>query len=327
MPPLSRARPDLTSRWLPEPTAQPVISGRLYKVALHGFSDFERTSLGSFFRLVSGRTPAYELWPTASGSDFIVADAASQGSGLVPPECTVFIGTHAPEGAMATLPRPIDPVNIVRALDARVGAIESALATVDELANINEGRDQALFVPKRPRVGGDDNDPFYLEELAEVPIPRALLQLSLPLVHPPTNWDDRRAKDVLVVDDSTIALRFLEMRLRRLGYRVFSARTSVYALELLAQQSFAFVFLDVALAEGDRFDGLQLCRYLKERSQRPGEAAPVVIMVSGHATHEDRLRADFAGCDAYLTKPLDERDLVNALGRHDPSFGRTCELD
>lgn len=325
MPSLPRARPDLMSRWMPDALSRRVTTGRLYKVALHGFSDFERKSLGSFFRLVSDRTPAYELWPSAQDSDFIVADAANEGADSVPPECTVFIGSKAPDGALARLPRPIDPVNIVRALDARVSDIEAALDPEAELDMEIESESPAAL-PKRVRTGEDD-DPFFYEELAEVPIPPALMQLSLPLVHPPTNWDELRAKDVLVVDDSAIALRFLEMRLRRLGYRVFRARTSVHALELLAEQSFAFVFLDVSLAEGDRFDGLQLCRHLKERNRYPGEPAPVVVMVSGHTAHEDRLRAEFAGCDAYLAKPLDERELVNTLGRHDPTFGRTLDPD
>ncbi|CAN5335249.1 hypothetical protein BH09PSE5_BH09PSE5_37820 [soil metagenome] len=352
MPLLPRARPDLMAQLLPEPMddretrharhtrpesaasstrrGEPDV-GRLYTVALQGFSEFEQTSLASFFRLVSDRTPAYALSASRENSDFIIADVAHL-EGDARPASTVYIGSRdsAPAGALGCLPRPIDPVNIVRMLDTGVAALERALeqsAAPEEEFEFDDFEadiDPAIAPPRPVRVH-HDNDPFFFEELAEVPIPLALTQLSLPLVHPPTNWDEGRVKDVLVVDDSPIALRFLEMRLRRLGYRVSSARTSAYALELLAEQSFSFVFLDVALGEGDGLDGLQLCRQLKERNRHPGEAAPLVIMVSGHMTPEDRLRAEFAGCDAYLGKPLDERELVNTLGRHDATFGRTLD--
>jgi two-component system cell cycle response regulator len=326
MPSLPRARPDLmAARWLPDAEARQAPAGRLYKVALHGFSEFERKSLGSFFRLVSDRTPAYELWPSTDDSDFVIADATSDLIDDLRIGLTVFIGSQAPVGALARLARPIDPVNIVRALDAKVSDIEAALPPRHEPIDFDDS-DPVPLSPKRLR-SDDDDDPFYFEELAEIPIPPALAQLSLPLVHPPANWDEVRAKDVLIVDDSALALRFLESRLRRLGYRVYRALTSVHALELLAEQSFSFVFLDVSLAEGDRVDGLQLCRHLKERNRYPGEPAPIVVLVSAHANKEDRLRGEFAGCDAYLTKPVDERDLVNTLGRHDPTFGRTLDPD
>lgn len=322
MPLLPRARPDLMPELLPLPL-EDRSPGRLYRVALLGFSDFERTSLSSFLRLVADRTPAYTLWEYAQDSDFIVADATKPGTDLRP-RSTVYIGPDAPDDALASLPRPIDPVNIIRALDARVAEMErehDRAMSGDDFEIDADPREK----PPRPIPPDQDDDPFFFEELAEVPIPPALTQMSLPLVHPPANWDEGRAKDVLVVDDSPIALRFLEIRLRRLGYRVYRARTSVHALELLAEISFAFVFLDVTLSEYDQQDGLQLCRQLKERNRHPGEVAPVVIMVSGSTSPEDRLRAEFAGCDAYLAKPLDERDLVNALGRHDATFGRTLD--
>jgi two-component system cell cycle response regulator len=323
MPLLPRARPDLLSaELLPEPL-ESRLSERLYKVALQGFTAFERSSLASFFRLVSDRSPAYELWLSTKDSDFIVADAQRL-NGDALPENTVYIGTTAPAGALAVLPRPIDPVNIVKALDARVFELERGLTEVFEFDSMNSKFDPST-VPPRPIRPDQDDDPFFFDEIATVPVPPALTQLSLPLVHPPANWNEGLPKDVLVVDDSPIALRFLEVRLRRLGYQVHRARTSAHANELLAQMSFAFVFLDVTLGEGDGLDGLQICRQLKERNRHPGEAAPVVVMVSGHFTPEDRLKAEFAGCDAYLGKPLDERELVNTLGRHDATFGRTLD--
>ena len=46
-----------------------------YRVALRGFSGFERSALGSYFRLSAERRPVYEQVPTLEMADFVVADA------------------------------------------------------------------------------------------------------------------------------------------------------------------------------------------------------------------------------------------------------------
>ena len=98
-----------------------------YRVALQGFSAFERDSLKSFFRLASGRTPAYTLADSLVDAAFVIVDADR-------PECVaavrdagrvgdaVFVGAHPPDDAMARLARPIDPLQILRELDVMSGA-------------------------------------------------------------------------------------------------------------------------------------------------------------------------------------------------------------
>lgn len=324
MPLLPRARPDLNPELLPQPLDRRG-SGRRYTVALQGFSEYERDSLAAFFRLVFDRSPTYELSDSLEGSDFAIADSTLASTGLRAGS-TIYIGTQAPGDALALLPRPIDPVEVVRTLDARVAEFERGLADVFDAEAPPAAPGLQDAGPAARRTFDLDRDPFFVEELADIPVPPALSQLALPLVHAPSNWDETRPKDVLVIDESLVALRFLEMRLRRLGYRVFRARTSTGVLEWLAGHSFAFVFLDVAFGEPARLDGLQLCRRIKERNRHPGQAAPVVVaMVDMRITPEDRLKAEFAGFDACLGEPLDERDLINTLGRHDPTFGRTLD--
>src|SRR5688500_2609244 len=90
-----------------------------YTVALQGFSSFERSALSSFFRLAAVRTPSYDQVDHLDRCDFVIADAdhdASVQSVLSADRAheTVFVGTQAPQGAMAWLPRPIDPMHIVR---------------------------------------------------------------------------------------------------------------------------------------------------------------------------------------------------------------------
>ncbi len=119
----------------------------------------------------------------------------------------------------------------------------------------------------------------------------------------------------LLVDDSEIALRFLETRLARYGLATERALSSNRAIELMAAGRYDFVFLDVELGPVSTLDGLSLARHLKRHYGR-GATPPVIVFVSAHAAPSDRALGDLAGGDAYLGKPLDEAELQRLLRRH-----------
>ena len=129
---------------------------------------------------------------------------------------------------------------------------------------------------------------------------------------------DEQFDDILVVDDSDIALKFMQNRLTRYGFRVQLVRSGEEALSNLGNQSFKFVFLDVMM-EG--LDGYQTCRAIKQRKYPEGKP-PVVVMLTSRGGTIDKIRGTLAGCDAYLTKPLNETELVGVLAKHDQSIQR-----
>jgi DNA-binding response OmpR family regulator len=116
----------------------------------------------------------------------------------------------------------------------------------------------------------------------------------------------------LLVDDSEIALRFLETRLQRWGLQIDTAADSSAALDLLARHNYVLVFLDVELGENSELDGLALCQQIKQSAAAVDAA---VVLVSAHHSELDRVRGSLAGCDAYLGKPLDEIELRRVLMR------------
>ncbi|WP_372525475.1 response regulator [Piscinibacter sp.] len=273
-------------------------SDEQYTVALQGFSEFERNALSTFFRLAAQRTPSYTQVDRLDRSDFVIADAdhkASLQSVLAAgrQNDTVFVGARAPQGAMAWLRRPIDPMHIVRELDSLVeqrnsapGALSAALA------------EPVVDVP----VDVDAPDPMA----------RAAASGLF------THDDLSSGPDVLVVEDSPIARRFLQLRLQNLGYRVHLARNGDEAVELLKRQQFALVFLDIALGPPGSLDGLTICQDLKQRRHGDAAAAAKVVMVTGLGGAMDRVRGTLAGCDAYLTKPLVEEEFLDTLRTLDP---------
>ena len=267
-----------------------------YGVALEGFSAFERSALASFFRLAAQRSPAYDQVADAAEGDFIIADADHPGAldrvqSAGRTADTVFVGSHAPPGAMAWLPRPIDPLHIVRELDSLVEQRLSGGTTFGD----------SMFLPAVDLLLGQMDLPALEAQAGAAPI-AATGGLAL------------------VVEDSAIARKFLQQRLQRLGYRVNLARHGEQALEMLAAQRFDVVCIDIALGPLGSIDGLQVCQAVHQAAAESNTAAPGVIIVTGSKVAADRVRGSLAGCDAYLVKPVTTADLIQALRVADPAF-------
>ncbi len=106
------------------------------RVAILGFGAFERQALESWFRLAASHVPRFETADSAADSDCCVVDAdrpaavqAAQSAGKT--ATSVFVGAEVPAEALLRLPRPIEPVQVARALTAlwQMQGGEAATAT------------------------------------------------------------------------------------------------------------------------------------------------------------------------------------------------------
>ena len=293
-----------------------------HSVCLLGFSDFERRALALQFRLAASRTPAYTLVAGIDEARFLVVDGDAKSAVQRALEAgrlahCVFVGVGAaPKGALARLRRPIDALSLLRELDAAVlqlqgpSAFAAAAAPAAPSAappparlTATPARPPAAAPPPAARAQPAAPDSQW-SQLAERFPDRADVRPAAPA----TARDPRC--DALLVDDSEIALKFLELKLGELGLRSRGVTDSDAALAQLAKNDFNYVFLDVELGPLSKLDGLALCRHIKRRSNRP----PVIAMVSAHATQTDRVRGSLAGCDAYLGKPLQPSELRAVVG-------------
>jgi DNA-binding response OmpR family regulator len=126
---------------------------------------------------------------------------------------------------------------------------------------------------------------------------------------------------VLVVDDEPIVRDVVVRYLRRDGYRTLEAADGVRARELLEADPPSIVVLDLMLPG---LDGLQLCRWIRERSDLP------VIMLTARGEEADRIVGLELGADDYVTKPFSPRELAarvrTVLRRTDPSATKSDRL-
>jgi two-component system, cell cycle response regulator DivK len=116
--------------------------------------------------------------------------------------------------------------------------------------------------------------------------------------------------EVLIVDDNAINLKLARLVLAAEGYQVITAGDAEGALELLKTHRPRLILMDIQLPG---MDGFQLTRKLKAD---PTTRDIVIIAMTAYAMKGDDLRAADAGCDGYLSKPIDTRTLAQAVARH-----------
>jgi signal transduction histidine kinase/ActR/RegA family two-component response regulator len=150
----------------------------------------------------------------------------------------------------------------------------------------------------------------------------ARFTVRLPAASPPAHGvhgertvDGRRRK-VLVVEDNDDVREMLRTALECDGHEVRTAADGPAALALLARWSPDVALLDIGLPG---MDGYELARALRGTPQGRRLA---LIAVTGYAATSDRRRAEAAGFDAHLSKPVDPRELADVLERRPPQASR-----
>jgi CheY-like chemotaxis protein len=112
---------------------------------------------------------------------------------------------------------------------------------------------------------------------------------------------------VLIIDDHPINLKLASEVLLASDYRVVVAADAEQAQQLLTTLVPDLILMDIALPG---MDGLTLTRAIKADARlRP---VPVVALTA-YAMRGDELKAFDAGCDGYITKPIDTRALVQQV--------------
>jgi CheY-like chemotaxis protein len=115
---------------------------------------------------------------------------------------------------------------------------------------------------------------------------------------------------ILVVDDNPQNLELARVVLCAEGYTVKTAVDAEDALRLLASFAPRLILVDIQLPG---MDGLQLTRQLKAD---PAFSGIGIIAVTSYAMKGDDEKAFAAGCDGYVTKPIDIDTFPRIVAQH-----------
>ena len=114
---------------------------------------------------------------------------------------------------------------------------------------------------------------------------------------------------ILVVDDNPANLRLTRLVLGGEGYEIRTAADAIQAQEVLASFHPLLILLDLQMPG---MDGFELTRLLKAD---PETREIRILALSAFAMKGDEQRARDAGCDGYVSKPIDTRTFPGLVAR------------
>ncbi len=168
---------------------------------------------------------------------------------------------------------------------------------VDVTSTHGEGSTFILTIPTGPLAGIkmlDDPAKVVREataDKAKTPVPRALVGLR-----------------VLLAEDGEDNQRLISTLLRKAGAEVAVAANGVFAVANAMSAKFDVVLMDMQMPEMDGYEATASLR-------RQGYEGPILALTA-HAMASDRERCMAAGCDDYLSKPIDRAHLVSTIAKH-----------
>jgi DNA-binding response OmpR family regulator len=107
---------------------------------------------------------------------------------------------------------------------------------------------------------------------------------------------------ILVVDDDKNTRLLFQTVLESAGYLVYTANNGRSALEAMDQEHIDLVVLDVMMPE---MDGYEFTKTLREN-----QSTLPILMVSAKQLPEDKKQGFLVGTDDYMTKPIDEEEML-----------------
>lgn len=111
------------------------------------------------------------------------------------------------------------------------------------------------------------------------------------------------AATILIVDDSEVVVKLVQLQLSSAGYNVVSARDGLSGLKLAKKTEPDLVILDVQMPE---MDGYEVCRQLRKR--RATSRTPIIMLTS--LSNISNMQTGYeAGADDYITKPFKPLEL------------------
>lgn len=126
-------------------------------------------------------------------------------------------------------------------------------------------------------------------------------------------------RTVSYIEDNFHNRRLVRKILAARGFRVVEAETGAEGMAMLRESRPPLLLLDIGLPD---VDGLEIVRWIRSEAHLEGLK---VIAITASAMRGDRERFLEAGCDDYLSKPIQAMELINLVERYYPSLAEAAE--
>jgi two-component system, sensor histidine kinase RpfC len=123
-------------------------------------------------------------------------------------------------------------------------------------------------------------------------------------------WRGGASRRVLVAEDNRTNQKVIERMLRSVGHEVTLVDNGEQALNALENSTFDLVLMDLNMPVMGGLDAIKLHRFAAN-----GERMPRFVALTADASDETRRQSAEAGIDAYVTKPVEVRELLSLVDR------------
>jgi len=114
---------------------------------------------------------------------------------------------------------------------------------------------------------------------------------------------------ILIVEDNPQNMRLIEMVLGAKGYTLLKATDGEKALDMAMRERPDLIIMDIRLP---KMNGLEVTRKLREAS---AFSCIPIIALTAYAMKGDKEKAIEAGCNVYLPKPINTRELPRVIAK------------
>jgi len=113
------------------------------------------------------------------------------------------------------------------------------------------------------------------------------------------------ANNVLYIEDNPDNMMLVQRALEARGYRLLKAANGLDGVATAEAEQVDLILLDINLPD---IDGYEVARRLRASSKRELNSVPI-IAITANALKGDAEKALDAGCDVYMSKPINIREL------------------
>ena len=118
------------------------------------------------------------------------------------------------------------------------------------------------------------------------------------------------APGILVVEDNDMNMQLVEFLLEEGGYSIVKATSGEEALAITREQAPDLILMDIHLPG---MDGLSVVRAMKADART---ARVPIVALTAHAMRGDKDRFLEAGCDGYISKPIDVKTFIASIRQY-----------
>jgi CheY-like chemotaxis protein len=112
-------------------------------------------------------------------------------------------------------------------------------------------------------------------------------------------------KTALIVEDDPISLKFLNLLLNKYGFVTLNAESGNEAINIFKNKDIDIVLLDIQIPELNGYEITRICKSLNKNVPIIAQSANDIIGF--------KEKCEDAGCDDFISKPINREELINKI--------------